>query len=350
MANFFHAHFFFVAIVAARLFGISLILLGAPAFAQMPAVEEVLGVLGMDSNQIAELAEGQPVVYTLSEGSDDEIAVGLAWYFPVPLAKVVGYFRQDNSISLDVGITAHGILMPHSEAGSLATVTLSREEAQVLLNAEPGDKFNLSLQEIEKLKSFKQTLKQMPHKAIEDVTGEQFRAILLQRYKAYRHSGTNAIAPYAREEGLDSKPSLELRQAANESAFLSRYLPALHKAWLDYPKALPPGAMETFPWVEKNVEGRSATILRHRVNVDWNGGVLVLTREFYAAHSYNSSQWITGCLTYRDGTVVFQQVRSFTDQVTGMASEIKHIVGRKLLKDKMLKSYERLCSILGQCL
>ncbi|MEI6334356.1 MAG: hypothetical protein WCS87_07335 [Methylococcaceae bacterium] len=349
MVKLFHAHFFFDAIAAVRLFGVSLILLGAPAFAETPAVEEVLGVLGMDSAQIAELAEGQPVAYTLNEGSDDEIAVGLVWYLPVPLAKVAGHFRLENSISLDVGVTAHGILTPHSGADSLAAVTLSREEAQTLLNAEPGDEFNLSTQEIEKLKTFKQTSNQMSNKALEEVAGEHFRAILLQRYKAYRYGGTNAIAPYARAEGLDSKPALELRQAANESALLARYLPALHKAWLDYPKALPSGAVEAFPWVKKTVEGRPAAILRHRVAMDWNGGVLVLTREFYATHSYNSSQWITGCLPYRDGTVVFQQVRSFTDQVTGMASDIKHIVGRKLLKDKMLKFYERLCGSLGQC-
>lgn len=349
MVKLFYAHYFFDAIAAARLLGISLILLGAPAFAETPAVEEVLGVLGMDGGQIAELAQGQPVVYTLSEASDDEIAVGLAWYSPIPLAKVAGHFRQDNSISLDVGVTAHGILTPPSGSGSLAAVTLSREEAQTLLNAGPGNEFNLSAHEIDQLKTFRQTLKRTPYRAIEDAAGEHFREILLQRYTAYRHGGTNAIAPYTRAEGLDSKPALELRQAANESALLARYLPDLHKAWLDYPKALPPGAVEVFPWVEKTVEGRPAAILRHRVNVDWNGGVLVLTREFYATHSYNSSQWITGCLPYRDGTVVFQQVRSFTDQVTGMASDIKHIVGRKLLKDKMLKFYERLCGSLGQC-
>ena len=184
----------------------------------------------------------------------------------------------------------------HSGADSLAPVVLSKEEAQALLDAEPGDEFNLSAHEIDKLKTFKQTLKRTPYRAIEDAAGQHFREILLQRYEAYRRGGTNAIAPYARKEGRDSKPSLELRHAANASAILSRYFPALHKAWLDYPKALPPGAGEVFPWVEKNVEGRSAAILRHRINMDWNGGVLVLTREFYAPHSYNSSQWITGCL------------------------------------------------------
>jgi hypothetical protein len=337
------------AVAVAWLLGISFILPGIPALAEPPAVGEVLGVLGMNKRQIDELAQGQPVAYALREGSADELAVGLVWYLPVPLDKVAGQLRLVDPDPLDVDVTAHGILTDHSGAGSLAPVVLSTEEAQALLDAGPGDEFNLSAHEIDKLKTFKQELKRTPHRAIEDAAGEHFREILLQRYAAYRRGGTNAIASYARKENTDSKPSLELRQAANASAILSRYFPALHKAWLDYPQALPPGAGEAFPWVEKNVEGRPSAILRHRVNMDWNDGVLVLTREIYAPHSYNSSQWITGCLPYRDGTVIFQQVRSFTDQVAGMASDVKHVVGRELLKDKMLKSFERLCGVLGQC-
>ncbi len=55
------------ATAVAWLLGISFILQGIPAFAEPPAVEEVLGVLGMDKGQIAELAQGQPVTYALSE-------------------------------------------------------------------------------------------------------------------------------------------------------------------------------------------------------------------------------------------------------------------------------------------
>ncbi|UOA07163.1 hypothetical protein [Methylobacter sp. S3L5C] len=336
------------AIASAWILGNIFILPGIPAFAESLGVDEVLRVLGMDKGQIAELAQGEPVAYALSEGSADELAVGLTWYLPVSLDKVAGQLRLEDPDPLDVDVKAHGLLTEHSGAGSLAPVVLSKEEAQALLNAEPGDEFNLSAHEIDKLKVFKQTLKRTPQRAIEDAAGEHFREILLQRYEAYRRGGTNAIAPYARKEST-AKPSLELRQAANANAILSHYFPALHKVWLDYPKALPPGASEVFPWVEKNVEGRSATILRHRINMDWNGGILVLTREIYAPHSYNSSQWITGSLPYRGGTVVFQQVRSFTDQVTGVASNVKHIVGRELLKDKMIKSFDRLCSVLGQC-
>lgn len=123
---------------AAWLLGICFILLGIPAFAESPGVEEVLGVLGMDKGQIAELAQGQPIAYALSEGRDDELAVGVAWYLPVPLSKVAGHLRQVYPESLDIDVTAHGMLTEHGGADSLAPVVLSKEEAQALLDAEPG--------------------------------------------------------------------------------------------------------------------------------------------------------------------------------------------------------------------
>lgn len=332
-------------VVTAWLLGISFMLPEFPVLAEPPAVEEVLGVLGMDKGQIAELAQGQPITYALSENSDDELAAGIALYFPAPLTKVTNYLRQENPDPLDVDVTAYGLLTEHGGAASFAPVVLSSEETEALLDAEPGEEFNLSTSEINSFKTLKKTLP----KFIEDAALQHYREILFQRFEAYRRGGTYAIAPYVRKESRNSKPSLELRQAANASTILARYFPALHKAWLNYPHALPPGANEAFPWVNKNVESRPAVILRHRISIDWNGGVLVLTREFYTPHSYNSSQWITGCLPYRDGTVVFQQVRSFTDQVTGIAGDVKHMIGRKLLEDKMLKSFERLCGVLRQC-
>jgi hypothetical protein len=333
------------AVSLAWLLSISFILPGIPAFAEPPSVDEVLVMLGMDEDQIAELAQGELVAYALSEGSADELAAGAAFYLPVPLAKVARHLRLENPDSLDVDVIAYGMLTRHGGADSLASFVLPEEEALALLNVEPGGEFNLSADEIDSIK----TLKQTPHKSLRDAVIQRYREILFQRFEAYRRGGTNALAPYAREQGLDSKPSVELRQAANASAILARYFSALHRAWLNYPDALPPGADESFPWVEKKVENRPAAILRHRVNIDWNGGIVVVTREFYASHSFNSSQWITGCLPYRDGTVIFQQVRSYTDQVAGFASDVKHIIGRQLLKDKMLKSFKRLCGVLGQC-
>jgi hypothetical protein len=337
------------AAIIAWLLGISFIVKGTPAFAERPAIEEILGVLEMDKIQISELAQGQPVIYDLSEGRSDEIAAGIAWYLPVPLAKVAGQLRTDSPDLLDVDVTAHGILMTHGKVNALSPVVLSDEEIEALSDAEAGDQFNLSSDEIENFKTLKRTVNGAPDKAIRDTIEQRYREMLFDRFEAYRRDGTYAIAPYAREHNLNVKPSVELDQAANASAILARYVPALHKAWINYPAALPSKTNEVFQWVEKNVQNRPAFILRHHVNHDWNGGALVLTREFYASHSYNASQWVTGCLAYRDGTVVFQQVRSYADQLSGVATNVRHLIGRKLLKNKMLKSFERLCGALGHC-
>jgi hypothetical protein len=235
------------AAIAAWLWGISFSLLVAPAFAEPPTVEEVLGVLGMDKGQIAKLAHGRPVAYALSEDSADELAAGIAWYLPAPLAKVANHLRRENPDPLDVDVMAYGLLTEHGGAASFAPVVLPREETEALLDVEPGDEFNLSASEIE---SFK-TLKQMTPKVSDEAVLQHYREILFQRFEAYRRGGTKAIAPYAREENRNSKPSLELRQAATASAILARYFPALHKAWLDYPNPSPSGANEAFPWVEK---------------------------------------------------------------------------------------------------
>jgi len=134
-------------------------------------------------------------------------------------------------------------------AASFEPLVLSGEEAEALLDAEPGDGFNLSAAEIE---SFK-TLKQMPSNTTQEAVLQHYREILFRRFEAYRREGIRAIAPYVREESRDSKPSLELHQAAKANAVLLRYFHALYKAWLDY-QTLPPGADEAFLWVEKKVE------------------------------------------------------------------------------------------------
>jgi hypothetical protein len=228
-------------------------------------------------------------------------------------------------------------------ANQLGRFQLPEDEALALLEAAPGEEFNLSAHEIGRFKPIKGIL----HKGVLVEVERRYRELIYQRFEAYHHGGTAALAAYARGDGLDSSPGVELRQAASENKLLEHYLPDLYKAWLNYPQAaLPKGSGENFLWISKTVENRPAVILRHRVGITWGGCALGLTREFYAAHSYNSSQWLTGCLPWRDGTVVFQQVRTFTDQVAGVGSDAKHFIGRELLKDNMLKSLERLRAVL----
>lgn len=312
-----------------------------------PNLDEFLAKLGMPHAQMAELAQGVPVLYALEEGSADELAAGIVLYLPVPVADVANALRHGKLSAMDTDVAAYGTLTAAGEANLLSGLVLSEEDAQNLLEAAPGDKVNLSAQEIERLQALKETLQRTPARPVAEAVSQQYREFLAQRFAAYRHGGVGAIGSYAREDSLDSSPALELRQAA-QADLLLKYLPALRHAWLHYPAPLPAGAEEAFVWVVKAVENRPAAILRHRITMDWNGGVLVLTREFYAEHSYNSSQWTTGCLPWHNGTLAFQQVRSYTDQVAGIASGAKHIIGREMLQQKMAASMERLRKLAEQ--
>lgn len=118
---------------------------------------------------------------------------------------------------------------------------------------------------------------------------------------------------------------------------LARYFPELYKAWLNYPAALPAGAEETFFWRNRQVESRPTAILVHRIMLTTNAGELILTRQFYAGHSYNSNQLTIACLPYRDGSLVFYANRTFTDQVAGFGSSLKHSIGGEQARSEMTK-------------
>jgi len=118
---------------------------------------------------------------------------------------------------------------------------------------------------------------------------------------------------------------------------LALYFPELYKARLNYPAALPAGAEETFFWRNRNVQGRPTAVLVHRIMFNSDAGELILSRQFYAGHSYNSNQLTIACLPYRDGSLVFYANRTFTDQVAGMGSSLKHSIGREQARGEMTK-------------
>jgi hypothetical protein len=66
-------------------------------------------------------------------------------------------------------------------------------------------------------------------------------------------------------------------------------------------------------------------------------GEVILARQFYAGHSYNSNQLTIACLPYRDGSLVFYANRTFTDQVAGFGSSLKHSIGREQAQNEMTK-------------
>ena len=78
-------------------------------------------------------------------------------------------------------------------------------------------------------------------------------------------------------------------------------------------------------------------MLGQRLFQETHSGAIVVDRQFYVSHSYNTTHEILGALPYLDGTLIFHAERTSTDQVSGAGSFIRHNLGRKFLKAELVQ-------------
>jgi hypothetical protein len=324
-----------------------LLLSSATTFAApVPTVKDIIASLGLKQDQVSNLERGEIVALEIGEATEKELAMGLGIYLPSPPAKLVAYFKSGALASIDPDTIAQGDVQPKSDADAFKRFDFKfkqSDEAKGLLNAAPNDRFNLSADEIQSFAPLKKKLAAADNTALVAGVTQHYREILSQRWQSYRKAGLSGVAPYARR-GPEASPAKELRTATVSSKLLARYYPDLYQAWLNYPAALPSGTEEQFYWLNRKVEDRPTAILGHRVLQTSDAGSVILSRQFFVGHSYNSSQLIVGCLPYRNGSVVFYAHRTSTDQVAGMGSSLKHSIGREQMKEQMVRNLERLRS------
>ena len=303
-----------------------------PVFAaNLPDSEGLIQQLGIQQQDVVKLNQGDVVFFNVAEGDEKELAAGAAMYFPAAPSKMIGLIKNKGLASIDTEVTAEGAIPLQATLDNFKGFAFKAgsDEAASFLAAKPGSQFNLSTEEFQAL--------QATSAAEPDAASQAYRKILLQRWQAYRKNGLKGIALYDRGNGTEANPGGELRTATQNSKILARYFPELYKAWLNYPSALPAGAEETFFWRNRNVESRPTAILVHRVMLSNDAGELILSRQFYAGHSYNSNQLTIACLPYLDGSLVTYTNRTFTDQVAGFGSSVKHSVGGQQARGEMTK-------------
>lgn len=309
-----------------------------------PSPQQALQNFGIGAAQIAQLERGEIVAYDVSETSQKELAIGVAMILPVALPQIVDYIKRGNLGSSESNIIASGSLSNNADVNSFkkfAFTDKQLDEAKAFLEAEPGSEFNLSKSEFDSVKKLNDSLEDADDKTVLKAANQKYREFLVQRLQAYRKSGLSGIAAYNRGSG-NADPAAELRNDAVNSKAWARYFPELQQAWLNYPAALPANSVEQFTWANRNVEDRPTPILNHRIMVTGDAGGIILARQFYVGHSYNSSHIVAGGLPYKDGTLVFYSTRSSTDQVTGIGSGLRHSIGREQLKKEMIKRLQRL--------
>ena len=308
--------------------------------ATMPNAQMLIQQLGIQQQDVASLNQGQIVSFNVAETNETELAAGAAIYIPAAPSKIMGFIKNKGLGSLDTAVTARGTIPPQATLDAFKGFGFAAggDEAANFLATTPGSQFNLSTQEFQTI--------QAANSAQPGAASQIYRKILLQRWQAYRQSGLKGIAPYDRGDGTEANPGGELQTATQNNNVLASYFPDLYNAWLNYPSALPAGTEEKFFWRNREVQNRPTAILVHRVILSTGNGEVILSRQFYAGHSYNSNQLMIACLPYLNGSLVFYTNKTFTDQVAGFGSSFKHSIGDEQERSEMTKLLNSLSNTL----
>ena len=339
----------------AGLVGIGLLAgLASPSVA--PATEpsaagEVEDLLQISAGDRSRLLRGEIVSYPVTENSERELAAGLAMLVPAPFGQVAGYLASGQLITRDATISEFGTVPDEDPSSSLAGARYTggeRGEAESFLEASPGTRFNLSLDEIEALRVLRDSPAGSAKAGTVEKASAAYDRFLQERMQAYRRAGLGAIAPYARGGGAVRDPAIDLRLAAADAERLARYGQALVPALLRYPADSAPQTVNSFYWIKRRIQRRPHLSLLHRMVVTGPGQVLHVERYFYASHSFNTTEILTGALAHPSGTLVFCTSRVSTDEVLGLGNQLKRTVGRSQFRDEMRARLETLRASLGR--
>jgi hypothetical protein len=305
------------------------------ADAQTPSVptpDELGNALGFTDAEVSQIKAGQIVQKDLKEGSDKELAGVVGAFFKQPVSEIANVAMQGKLLETSKDMLAfHGWKPDASADEAFAGVGLSPSEtgeAKIFANAAPGSKLNLSTADIALFKNVQPT---------PDSVNPQIRAMLKARYEAYRNSGLKGVAPYARGGRNESHPGKELELAINETKTAARNQ-NFFNALLSYPSDQLPDMEHHFYWFKTTVENRPTFILADRSERRVANAALLTEEQFYVGHSYNSNFIAGGCLGVQGGTFIFYVNRTFTDQVAGFGSGLKHSIGRGQMLDSVVAS------------
>jgi len=289
--------------------------------ANMPNAQTLIQQLGIQQQDVANLNQGQIVFFNVAESEEIELAAGAAMYLQASPSQIMSYINNNGLISIDTAVTASGAIPSQATLAAFNGFNFQpgSNEATNFLAATPGSQFNLSTQEFQTI--------QAANSAQPGAASQLYQTILLQRWQAYRQNGLNGIAPYDRGDGTEANPGGELQTATQNNSVLATYFPDLYNVWLNYPAALPAGAVEKFFWLNRQVQSRPTAVLVHRIIMNTANSGVILSRQFYAGHSYNSNQITVAFLPYLNGTLIFYANKTFTDQVGGFGSSFKHSIG-----------------------
>ena len=332
-----------VAMICTGLFLCSL----GQAAAAPPTVDEFMKELRLSDGDKQRILDGKIVDWSASEGSDRELALGMAFLAKTNPEHLSQMYRE-SVVSKEIPVmTARGQITGEGTLAELAGVKLepnAEKEARRYLEVEPGDKLNLDAKEMAAFQALKSAGKKgdVPVMEVETL----IRQGLLARYQTYRTKGLAGVAPYERGNGNLRHAGDELLLSTKELTRLAKHLPAFHKFLLNYPNGMPneeaKNLEEFFYWLNLDVFGRPTYVLVHRMLYHAGDALVAVERQYYASHDYNSMLQVIAGLPTKEGTFCFYIGRVSTDQVAGVTSPALHPLSRVIAAPYIKDMFERL--------
>lgn len=298
----------------------------------IPDLQSLIHQFGIQYQSLTSLEQDKTIFFNVAENHEKELAAGVVIYMVVTPDKVIEFIKNNGMASVEVEVTLQDFIPLNATLETFNRFNFEggSREATNFLAAKSGNQFNLSAQELQTVRSINPIIASpIP------LASQVYREILWQRWQDYRKKGLKGIAAYDRSAGKTADPAKELLVASLNNKILVNYFPDLYKIWLNYPVALPAGVDEHFFLINRQVESRPTVDLVHRIILTADTGGIILSRQFYVGHSYNSNQLMLICLPFRNGSLVFYVNQTFTDQITGFGSSIKRPVGREQMRRRM---------------
>jgi len=308
-------------------------------------IDAVMRSFGFTDDEIARVRAGEVVSRASAnlETQANEISAVVAMVTRVPLAEAVEYGRQAEDLLLSPTILENvrfaGDASQPDIDGAFAIVKLGdsdRAEVKRLLAVEPGGEFNLSDAEIER---FRTAMLDTPRDGATAVSAV-YRQILLERYRAFRESGLDGIAPYQRKDGTASAGD-ELMAVLDTFGIIGESFPEVIRALRDYPEGAEPYE-EWFYVAKEKIGKRVAFVLGHELADITDDHALFTERQYYVGHSYNSLSVASWLVPFEGGTFVLYGNATFTDQVTGALTTLKRKIGRGQVQKQLRDYFEKI--------
>jgi hypothetical protein len=308
--------------------------LAAEAGAQVPDPSAVLSELGFPADAEKKVLAGNFVTADVKPTSEREIAIGMAFFLKVPPKELVSSLQKGLSMHVDPNAHAHGFIKGDGSLAEFERLDMSSRSG-AYLKAKPGSDLNLSSAEIA---AFKKLAGQSAGAAEVE---KQVHESLLARLRAYRKSGLDGIAPYARAGGEQRSGAEDLRAASAASAALKKHAPAFYGVLNGYPASRPPELEERFLWVSYDAHGTPVAVLTHAMSLADGDAYAMCMRQFYVSGRYNVEQAVAGFLPVTGGTLVVYVNRTSTDQITGFAGSGKRAIGRRVMASQLKDLFEK---------